>query len=229
MPALGQLSPLGIGGTRWGGVGGENSGVFLANRAEGGEQRIWAASLSSISVSPPRAEDLSHVTSLPHPVPLHSALGPLFGLLAPRQEEIPGACLIKAFCLLETMKLKELSPPVSPSSPTATRYSSFYDVLRRAPGPSQSTESPFRHLQTLPPSKAQTVESMPRAWAMWRLLPSLEPNSTPSRAVRQAGGGTPAWGGWGSRHPSLREAGHCALGPSDTAQLAEGRPGPEER
>lgn len=99
-----------------------------SQQGRGGEQRIWAASLSSISVSPPRAEDLSHVTSLPHPVQLHSALGPLFGLLAPRQEEIPGACLIKAFCLLETMKLKELSllclphPPLPPAIPHSMMY-----------------------------------------------------------------------------------------------------------
>lgn len=42
------------------------------------------------------------------PIPPHGTLAPLFGLLAPRQEEIPGAYLIEAFCLLETMKLKEL-------------------------------------------------------------------------------------------------------------------------
>lgn len=44
---------------------------------------------------PPKANDLFHVISLP--IPPHATLTPVPGFLAPKQEEIPGACLVKSF------------------------------------------------------------------------------------------------------------------------------------
>lgn len=138
MPALGWLSPLGIGGTGWGGDGGDDSGVFLSHRTE---RSIGAGLFLPVVLASPRAEDLFHVTSLPHPTSRHS--GPSAWSPAgptPRQEETPGASLIEAFSV--PLKPKEfflLYLPCLALPPPLPHYVMF---LGGPPGPAKALSPP---------------------------------------------------------------------------------------
>lgn len=73
-----------------------------------------------------------------------------------------------SLCPLETMT-ETIPPPVWTLPCTATPNSHFVMDLG-GPQPGQSTESPLRHLHTLPSSKAQIVVAELCARAMWELL-----------------------------------------------------------
>lgn len=92
MPALVRLSPLHIWGTDGAKLGEKIMGSFQPQGR--GRWRSWAASPCSISVPQGRGP-------FPHYITAPSHLTPLWPLclvpFSPRQEAIPGACLIEAF------------------------------------------------------------------------------------------------------------------------------------